>query len=74
MSGDLRSRFQMGGVTEQRAANPGAMEGVALSLPCFARAFASCSGQLRCAGFSCCGAWALEGQTLQLGLTGLVAL
>ena len=27
-SGDLRSRFQMGGVTEQRAANPGAMEGV----------------------------------------------
>ena len=28
MSGDLRSRFQMGRVREQRAANPGGVEGV----------------------------------------------
>ena len=28
VSGDLRSRFQMGRVREQRAANPGGMEGV----------------------------------------------
>ena len=27
-SGDLRSRFHVGGVREQRAANPGVMEGV----------------------------------------------
>ena len=27
-SGDLRSRFQIGGVRKQRAANPGGMEGV----------------------------------------------
>ena len=27
-SGDLRSRFQVGGVREQRAANPGGVEGV----------------------------------------------
>ena len=27
-SGDLRSRFQMGGVREQRAANLGGVEGV----------------------------------------------
>ena len=28
VSGDLRSRFQMGRVREQRAANPGGVEGV----------------------------------------------
>jgi len=27
-SGDLRSRFQVGGVREQRAANPGGVQGV----------------------------------------------
>ena len=27
-SGDLRSRFHMGGIREQRAANPGGIEGI----------------------------------------------